>query len=442
MGEPMHDQEKANSTPNVIARSERSGAAALQQNAQYQDYDKHHPQAQYGAPFYAQLDSLPAHGRHDLPQSIYGRPNFNSARAHQHLDMSSLGNALPDVTGSPTFSPYQNAFSYQQDDYRQQHFQHMSQRSPHQPPYGQTGYPRTSPQSPQAPSINFGYAGFPPSYQPEHQSRNFGHVAQLGRPSQAYMPNIDPRAYMAGGDMPGAQQGMHLVEGVSSSCSCYIAPRRLSEAGPTPSYPRGPPRKPKQSGHALWVGNLPPGTTIYDLKDHFSKGATKDIQSLFLISKSNCAFVNYRSEESCAGAMTRFHDSRFQGVRLVCRLRRDAANSESVPSPVSPQAFSAPSQSAPSPAGQDLQPRSMLPQAGHATGPVTEIDGVLPDKVPEKFFVVKSLTMQDLEASVRDGIWATQSHNEEILNKAFDVSNSRHVCDFRLTTYRPPTTST
>lgn len=41
--------------------------------------------------------------------------------------------------------------------------------------------------------------------------------------------------------------------------------------------------------------------------------------------------------------------------------------------------------------------------------------------VPEKYFVVKSLTLQDLEASVHNGIWATQSHNEAVLNKAFEV---------------------
>ena len=39
----------------------------------------------------------------------------------------------------------------------------------------------------------------------------------------------------------------------------------------------------------------------------------------------------------------------------------------------------------------------------------------------DKYFIVKSLTLQDLELSVRNGIWATQSHNEETLNKAFEV---------------------
>jgi len=41
-----------------------------------------------------------------------------------------------------------------------------------------------------------------------------------------------------------------------------------------------------------------------------------------------------------------------------------------------------------------------------------------------KYFVVKSLTLQDLELSVRNGIWATQSHNEDVLNRAFKVITS------------------
>jgi hypothetical protein len=55
------------------------------------------------------------------------------------------------------------------------------------------------------------------------------------------------------------------------------------------------------------------------------------------------------------------------------------------------------------------------------------IDGIADDqpasevKAAEKFFIVKSLTLQDLEQSARNGIWATQSHNEQILNKAFKV---------------------
>lgn len=162
-----------------------------------------------------------------------------------------------------------------------------------------------------------------------------------------------------------------------------------------------------------------------DLKDHFSREATKDIESLFLISKSNCAFVNYKTEASCTAAMHRFHDSRFHGVRLVCRLRRSAAPASGVPT--GPSAMSIPRQQSRSPELSESPP---------PPNPATS-DGVQPDgksavdgmdaredgtsRVAEKYFIVKSLTLQDLELSVRNGIWATQSHNEDVLNRAYDV---------------------
>lgn len=46
------------------------------------------------------------------------------------------------------------------------------------------------------------------------------------------------------------------------------------------------------------------------------------------------------------------------------------------------------------------------------------------EKVKEKFFVVKSLTIEDLERSVHSGIWATQAHNEDALNRAYMVSTN------------------
>ncbi|KAI7205578.1 hypothetical protein KC316_g1174 [Hortaea werneckii] len=181
--------------------------------------------------------------------------------------------------------------------------------------------------------------------------------------------------------------------------------RRASEIAHVPSYPRGPPRKPKQSGHALWVGNLPPAANVTDLKDHFSHDATKDIESLFLISKSNCAFVNYRAESACIAAMNRFHDSRFQGVQLVCRLRRAPASTPLIVGHTTPKET----------ADVGLKDQS------------TVFNGAGPGEVPERFFILKSLTVQDLEASVRNGMWATQSHNEEALNKAYESTENVYL---------------
>lgn len=187
--------------------------------------------------------------------------------------------------------------------------------------------------------------------------------------------------------------------------------------------PRGPPRKPKQSGHALWVGNLPAGTQVVDLKDYFSRDARNDIESVFLISKSNCAFVNYRTEQACNEAMTRFHDSRFQNTRLVCRLRRNSAASSSVGAATPSPDLSA-DQSIDQMSGDEANKGE-----GEATLESTKSPPIGPSGLRaslretgrDRIFIVKSLTVEDLDLSVRNGIWATQSHNETALNQAFEV---------------------
>ncbi|KAJ9640165.1 hypothetical protein H2204_003390 [Knufia peltigerae] len=194
-----------------------------------------------------------------------------------------------------------------------------------------------------------------------------------------------------------------------------IVRRTSSNSSLQTSALRGPPRKPRQSGHALWVGNLPPATHIVDLKDHFSKNATDDIESVFLISKSNCAFVNYKSEASCAAAMTRFHDSRFQGVRLVCRLRRGSSSTTTSGQSQSQTAAVRPDETSEPTSKQD----ELGLQDATVEGATVTSEPESIEKVKEKFFVVKSLTIEDLERSVHSGIWATQAHNEDALNKAY-----------------------
>ena len=59
--------------------------------------------------------------------------------------------------------------------------------------------------------------------------------------------------------------------------------------------------------------------------------------------------------------------------------------------------------------------------------------GSKPLKVSDKYFIMKSLTVEDMELSVRNKIWATQAHNEDALNLAYEVrqrvtSNSSSRC--------------
>ena len=250
----------------------------------------------------------------------------------------------------------------------------------------------------------------------------YNHMDPYGYGMSPVHPQLDPRF---------AHQGQYAM-GPNVQSDFSPSHRRASEPALIPSFPRGPPRKPKQSGHALWVGNLPPTANVGDLKDHFSKDATKDIESLFLISKSNCAFVNYRSEAACQAAVNRFHDSRFQGVRLVCRLRKGAAAGSTltlsaVDMPKTPS--SAESQSN-SPAIPEEPTSPTIVGSTPVLASTTPQTTVYPsttnssNRVQDKYFIVKSLTVQDLEASVHNGIWATQSHNEEVLNRAFEEADN------------------
>lgn len=164
------------------------------------------------------------------------------------------------------------------------------------------------------------------------------------------------------------------------------------------------------------------------LVQHVCKEAS-GLESLFLISKSNCAFANFSDEQSCVKAQQKLHDSKFQSVRLVSRLRKSTVEgtagqtAPTGPAATSPPAASqAPPSEAPrSPAGENEEQAS-TPSAGHLEA--TEVPAANGTTQKDKFFVLKSLTVEDLELSMRNGVWATQSHNEETLNRAFQVQSS------------------
>lgn len=176
-------------------------------------------------------------------------------------------------------------------------------------------------------------------------------------------------------------------------------------------------------GYAIWIGNLPPHTDLMSLVLHVCK-ESKGLESLFLISKSNCAFANFKNEEACTAAQLKIHDSRFQTVRLVSRLRKGSnctnfgSNMPNGPSIVAKSTKRCTTRT-PSP---EINGRTD-DTASQSEG---DVDHTTENKSSpkDKFFVVKSLTVEDLEQSVTTGVWATQSHNEQMLNEAFQVSHS------------------
>lgn len=165
------------------------------------------------------------------------------------------------------------------------------------------------------------------------------------------------------------------------------------------------------------------------LVHHVCKEA-EGLESLFLISKSNCAFANYKDETSCLEAQQKLHESKFQSVRLVSRLRKNTVEGASgITAPTGPAATTPQPPVAPEPkekvytdAAEVQLSRSEAGTPSVASGPETNTPVIAEAAVQkDKFFILKSLTVEDLELSVRTGIWATQSHNEETLNTAFKV---------------------
>ncbi|KAH8698263.1 YT521-B-like domain-containing protein [Talaromyces proteolyticus] len=315
---------------------------------------------------------------------------------------------MPYVCQNPGNTMYNVPYS---PNYQHPYIHHHSQ--PH------TGYLAYHPSHEGGATVNTQPAVYSPSYYSQH-SYNAGfennqansNVRMSEQPPKDYhhsqLPHMSPRKAIERGVSAATYDVSQTIVDGSSPMKPSRAPKISGTA------PRGPPRKPKQSGHALWVGNLPPMANVVDLKDHFSKDATDEIESVFLISKSNCAFVNYKSEGACAAALSRFQDSRFHGMRLVCRLRKGVTLPGS------------------GPLGRVGDRNSLAQDNDHMVTPA-ESENASPSpprklaRVPERFFVVKSLTVEDLELSRQSGVWATQTHNESIFNEAYESADNVYL---------------
>ncbi|KAL8971667.1 MAG: hypothetical protein Q9183_000940 [Haloplaca sp. 2 TL-2023] len=368
----------------------------------------------------------------------------SSATLHQQSPSPFAGQNPMANPGYGLYAP-QYATPYQQAAanagvYPQSHLGQPSQQGgslPVQPSYAAHNFYANQPQQPyllypgqygQAAQAPHAFSG--PYGQPFARGPNQAFGAGMGHGNTPEGAGIPGRAPQYGAFAPSGPLAYGFGSSLGFTRSDVVpggkGPGSRLTPGPIPSSPRGPPRKPKQSGHALWVGNLPSDTQIYELKDYFSREATTTIESVFLISKSNCAFVNYRTDEACAAAMSRFHDSRFKGVRLVCRLRK-GATTPGGGVPTGP-ANLMPATIASQTAIESIRQNREVSKRAEAMAQIEGTDqGQGPSKGLDKYFIMKSLTMEDMELSVRNSIWATQAHNEEALNKAFETVESVYL---------------
>ncbi|KAI2629575.1 hypothetical protein GGR54DRAFT_635757 [Hypoxylon sp. NC1633] len=370
-----------------------------------------------------------------LPQPGY-RPSYNPGQPQQRFNTGPTSNMMPPMpqmaqyAGPPNMTqlggqPYYVAQHPQMSSYYNAQLsssqqQHQAQQQPNlSPRHGMNYYSNQVMMNHQSQHpLPAGY------YYPPSNQFSAPHTVIQGQmaPGQFLMP--DGVSNEAGGTSP--SHGHDHAGGVASSVRSDNSPEARS------NVVRGPPRKPRQSGHAIWIGNLPPQTDLMSLVHHVCKEAT-GLESLFLISKSNCAFANFADEQTCIAAQQKLHDSKFQSVRLVSRLRKSTVEGASGqtaptgPAATSPGGQTTSPESSKSPRGkhsEQSEPAALASEAPSEPRNVPTSDGI---SQKDKFFILKSLTVEDLELSVRTGVWATQSHNEEVLNNAFKIADNVYL---------------
>lgn len=135
-------------------------------------------------------------------------------------------------------------------------------------------------------------------------------------------------------------------------------------------------------------------------------------------------------------------------VRLVCRLRKSSpvrspvgqlSSSENSAMPTPPTDVSAVESSvSPLPAGTlDItEPVSSDQEETQLQKPSSSQTVLRSTK--DRYFIMKSLTKEDLAWSVTNKVWATQPHNEATLNDAFRVNiinRSQLICRIQRTCF-------
>ncbi len=235
----------------------------------------------------------------------------------------------------------------------------------------------------------------------------------------------------------------------------------------------------------MWVGNVPSNATNDELWEFFDQPLPlpsptqteppKDrqqvcggVSTVFVMSRSNCAFINFESEAQLQAATARFNGQpiRPQNPRcplLVCRVREridvlmagvgaQRGNGVHVKWVKEQQTTVRGGQTAVDPPKDTSRPSSPLSvsiddvqAAGKSISRSPSVASTNSDFLirffPQRYFILKSLTQvkypvpprrdhckstrswqYDLDLSVQKNVWATQPHNEEVLNQAYRTS--------------------
>ncbi|ORX37191.1 YT521-B-like domain-domain-containing protein [Kockovaella imperatae] len=226
-----------------------------------------------------------------------------------------------------------------------------------------------------------------------------------------------------------------------SSNRPWRAPERRSWSGPGSErmerkayHPQAPANR---SDWVMWVGNVPPGSSHEELWGFFnqpipsSREPWRGPASIFLISRSSCAFVNLSCQEDLDIAVAFFNNKSLRPwdprcPRLVCRVRR---RDDDLRAGVGAQRGTG--------MHRDWVKQKQVEEAEHSppqksthqssASYASTNSSFLAKHFPVRVFILKSATKTELEDSVKTGTWRTQKHNEPILDQAFRTSTDVYL---------------
>ncbi|KAG2010021.1 high-glucose-regulated protein 8, variant 2 [Coprinopsis cinerea AmutBmut pab1-1] len=321
-----------------------------------------------------------------------------------------------------------------------------------------------TPQSQQHPYEQY-RQGYSYQYQPPAQQReSSSHVSR--HPSSASAP---PRTHLSEPKFPSASQpGSPPLTASRSSIAGRDSPSSSGQPSTTSKpvvrrewHPRPPAHR---SPWAMWVGNVPSDATQEELWRFFTNPpetgnahATLNagVESIFLIGRSNCAFINYSSESSVSSAIQTFNGKRLrpndpQCPMLVCKIRRSADDLKSgvggqrgiglhkqwIQSQRMQKCQASGSSDIEASEGNSGSDADHFPNvlgsvsissgdrrkgthSSSSDSHASTTSSFLAEYFPTRFFILKSLSEDDLALSVKNGLWATQKHNELLLDQAF-----------------------
>ncbi|WVQ96341.1 hypothetical protein IAU59_003445 [Kwoniella sp. CBS 9459] len=489
---PQHQMDMNNSRRVVSDGSGINPGGVLFQHAQ-DDFGNLHQQMQN-----LQID--PQHQlHHHHPQSPY-QPAYPSApqKAHQYQSFNGNPNFSPYASNAPLQPNYQQYPAYPYSQYGGGPISQASPVNGSGPTFG------IWPSPPMSPHQAAAAAAFSP-HPPRHASIDeYGVPAQDGyygsnTPSAWTTPTI-PSNY---GFFPSYPQNPSPVVRPPGQSPAPVAqpfrkPNRTSWSGPSrpvrdtttspdqarerkayhPQAPTG------RSDWVMWVGNVPSNTSHEELWRYFNTTIPtgpgneaaepwRGPSSIFLISRSSCAFVNLSSQTDLDRAVSFFNGKQLRPwdqrcPRMLCRVRRkdddlrsgvgaqrgtgmhrewvkEQVKTSSPRRQQSEKSISSSSSSTnsvpPSPAilehppegegrrresiVKDEQPRvdgGVMSKHKSSGSFASTNSSFLTKHFPRRFFILKSMTTRELEESVQNGTWRTQRHNEPILDQAFRTS--------------------